>query len=111
MIDSAVCKNQSWVFFWPPLMKNSATHVLFFISIQCLNSLIPPNSSFLSENEAICIECGKLKLNYQSEDTEEFNSVFGVDFKPEDLGISLKEVALFVDRWDENITYEYFIGI
>ncbi|MGG4499043.1 hypothetical protein [Brevibacillus reuszeri] len=44
--------------------------------------------------------------NYQSEVTEEFNSVFGVDFKTEDLTISLKEVALFIDRWDENITYE-----
>lgn len=44
--------------------------------------------------------------NYQSEDTEEFNSVFGVDFKAEELTVSLKEVALFIDRWDENTTYE-----
>ncbi|MED1801813.1 hypothetical protein [Brevibacillus porteri] len=43
--------------------------------------------------------------NYRIEDSEEFKSVFGVDFKEDDLTVSLKEVALFIDQWDENSTY------
>jgi len=44
--------------------------------------------------------------NFQSDDIEGFKSLFGDDFRPEDLNISLKEVALFIDRWDESSNYE-----
>lgn len=43
--------------------------------------------------------------NFQIADEEGFHSLFGNDFMPEDLTISLKEVALFIDQWDENSTY------
>ncbi|WP_429843377.1 hypothetical protein [Brevibacillus sp. FIR094] len=43
--------------------------------------------------------------NYQCEDTEEFKSVFGEEFKEEDLTVALKEVALLIDRWDNDATY------
>ncbi|MGG1444910.1 hypothetical protein ABE354_23240 [Brevibacillus laterosporus] len=44
--------------------------------------------------------------NFQSEDAIGLKSLFGDNYKPENLTVALKEVALYIDKWDENATYE-----
>ncbi|MBP1967527.1 hypothetical protein [Paenibacillus aceris] len=44
--------------------------------------------------------------NYKNDDPQEFREVFGDDFDESQLKIQLKNVALFIDRWDETKEYE-----
>ncbi|NRF95992.1 hypothetical protein HQN89_34880 [Paenibacillus frigoriresistens] len=43
---------------------------------------------------------------YKNDDPSEFREVFGDDFDATQLKIQLKNVALFIDRWDESREYE-----
>ncbi|QGQ93780.1 hypothetical protein EHS13_02100 [Paenibacillus psychroresistens] len=44
--------------------------------------------------------------NYKNDDPQECREVFGEDFDESQLNIQLKNVALFIDRWDESKEYD-----